>query len=140
MKTYNMIGNNIGIEVRANNSQEAMEKAEAALLHGLGGDIIFLDEKDKREYMYELNENEKLFVEILDNAKKCCKGELELDLCVDEDEGFSWFAMDYREELEGAFAIAISPYDKPLISEERAEEMRIDVRKCCDAVGAFIVG
>lgn len=50
MKTYFMIGNNIGIEVRANNALEAMQIAEETLLQGLGGDIEFLDEEDKREY------------------------------------------------------------------------------------------
>ena len=39
MKTYYMTGNNIGIEVVANNAQEAMKKAERTLLQGLGGDI-----------------------------------------------------------------------------------------------------
>ena len=50
MKTYSMIGNNIGIEVRANNAQEAMAKAERTLLQGLGGDITFLDKEDEMEY------------------------------------------------------------------------------------------
>lgn len=49
-KTYFMIGNNIGIEVRANNAQEAMQIAEDTLLQGLGGDILFLDEEDRKEY------------------------------------------------------------------------------------------
>lgn len=49
-KTYFMIGNNIGIEVRANNAQEAMQIAEETLLQGLGGDILFLDEEDRQEY------------------------------------------------------------------------------------------
>lgn len=50
MKTYYMIGNNIGIEVRADNAKEAMEIAESTLLQGLGGDISFCDEEDKKEY------------------------------------------------------------------------------------------
>ena len=50
MKTYFMIGNNIGIEVHANNAKEAMQEAENELLHGLGGDIIFCNEDDQREY------------------------------------------------------------------------------------------
>ena len=50
MKIYNMIGHNIGIEVRANNAQEAMQIAEDTLLQGLGGDILFLDEEDRQEY------------------------------------------------------------------------------------------
>lgn len=50
MKTYYMIGHNIGIEVRAKNANEAMEIAERILLQGLGGDICFCDEEDKREY------------------------------------------------------------------------------------------
>ena len=53
MKTYSMIGNNIGIEVRADNAQEAMEIAERTLLQGLGGDITFCDEEDEMEYEEE---------------------------------------------------------------------------------------
>ena len=33
-----------------NDSHEAMEKAERELLQGLGGYIVFLDEKDQEEY------------------------------------------------------------------------------------------
>lgn len=58
MKTYSMIGNNIGIEVRANNAQEAMEKAERTLLQGLGGDITFLDKEDEMEYEEMESEDE----------------------------------------------------------------------------------
>lgn len=50
MKTYFMIGHNIGIEVRANNAQEAMQIAEETLIQGLGGDIVFCDEEDRKEY------------------------------------------------------------------------------------------
>jgi len=53
MKTYFMIGNNIGIEVQAENAQEAMEIAEDTLLQGLGGDINFCNEEDQREYEEE---------------------------------------------------------------------------------------
>ena len=57
MKTYYMIGNNIGIEVLANNAQEAMKKAERTLLQGLGGDIEFCSQEDKNEYKsYESEE------------------------------------------------------------------------------------
>lgn len=59
MKTYYMTGNNIGIEVLANNAQEAMKKAERTLtlLQGLGGDIEFCNQEDKNEYeSYESEE------------------------------------------------------------------------------------
>lgn len=57
MKTYYMIGNNIGIEVLANNAQEAMEAAERTLLQGLGGDIEFCRQEDQNEYeSYESEE------------------------------------------------------------------------------------
>ena len=84
---------------------------------------------------YKLNENEKKFVELLDGAWRCVKGDLELDNFEGE-----WFAMDYREELGGAFGISIEPYDKPLITEEEAERQNIDVEKCCGYVCAYIVG
>jgi hypothetical protein len=50
MKDYFLVGNKIGISVYAENAQEAMEIAEAVLLQGLGGDISFCDEEDRREY------------------------------------------------------------------------------------------
>lgn len=85
--------------------------------------------------MYKFNDNEKSFIKILEDAKSCVKGELELD----NFEG-KWFAMDYREDMEGAFSIDIIPYDKPLITEEEAEEMGINVMQCCDYCNAWIVG
>lgn len=85
--------------------------------------------------MYKFNDNEKKFIETLENAKRFVKGELELDNIDGE-----WFAMDYREDLEGAFDINVAPYDKPLITEEEAEEKGIDVGKCCDYCNAYIVG
>lgn len=57
MKTYSMIGNKIGIEVTANSAAEAKEIAEGKLLSGLGGEITFCLESDKREYETEINED-----------------------------------------------------------------------------------
>lgn len=85
--------------------------------------------------MYKFNDNEKKFIDILDNAKKYVKGELELDNFEGE-----WFAMDYREDMECAFGIDVKPYDKPLITEEEAEEKGINVEQCCDYCNAYIVG
>lgn len=85
--------------------------------------------------MYRLNDNEKNFIEILNEAMRYIKGELELNNV----EG-DWYVLDYREDLGSAFNIDVAPYDKPLITEEEAEEKGIDVRKCCDYVGAYIVG
>ena len=50
MKSYSMIGNSIGIVVRANDAKEAMEIAERTLLQGYGGEISFCDTEDKEEY------------------------------------------------------------------------------------------
>lgn len=50
MKEYHMMGKDIGISIYANNAEEAMEKAERELMQGLGGYIVFLDEKDQEEY------------------------------------------------------------------------------------------
>ena len=81
------------------------------------------------------NENEKAFIEKLEKAKCFVKGELELDNFDGE-----WFAMDYREDMEGAFPIEMKPYDKPLITYEEAEEKGINITKCCDACDVFYVG
>ena len=50
MKTYFMVGNNIGIEVQAESASEAMQIAEGILIQGLGGSVDFTNEEDKREY------------------------------------------------------------------------------------------
>ena len=73
------------------------------------------------------NNYEKDFIGKLEDAMRYVKGELELD-CVDGE----WFAMDYREDLEGAFPIEASPYDKPIITDDEAEAKDIDIIKCCD--------
>jgi hypothetical protein len=75
-----------------------------------------------------MNENEKLFIDLLEDAKRCCKGELELDCWDDE-----WYAMDYRADLEEAVQIEADVYQLPLITVEEAERKGIDVIKCCDA-------
>lgn len=43
MKTYSLIGKDIGIEVKANSKEEAIEKSEEILLQGLGGYVECLD-------------------------------------------------------------------------------------------------
>ena len=73
------------------------------------------------------NDNEKKFIDMLNEAKRYVKGELELD-CVDGE----WYAMDYRAELEGAVQIEADVYQLPLITVEEAERKGIDVIKCCD--------
>lgn len=47
MKTYSLIGRNIGIEVVANSKEEAIEKAEEILLQGLGGYVECLNESEE---------------------------------------------------------------------------------------------
>ena len=74
-----------------------------------------------------MNKNEKLFIDLLEEAKRYCKGELKLD-CVDDE----WYAMDYREDFEAAMPIESNIYSLPLITVEEAERKGIDVTKCCD--------
>ena len=74
-----------------------------------------------------MNKNEKFFIDLLEEAKRYCKGELELD-CVDDE----WYAMDYRKDFEAAMPIESKIYDLPLITVEEAERKGIDVIKCCD--------
>ena len=85
--------------------------------------------------MFKLNKNEQAFIELLENAKRFVKGELELD-------NFDgrWFTMDYREDLEGAFDIEARPYDQPVITDEEAAEKGINIIKCCDACDISYVG
>lgn len=73
-----------------------------------------------------MNKNEKLFIDLLEEAKRYCKGELELD-CFDDE----WYALDYRAELEVALWLD-GIYSLPLITVEEAERKGIDVIKCCD--------
>ena len=74
-----------------------------------------------------MNENEKWFIGLLEDAKQYCKGELELD-CVDD----KWYAVDYRWDFEAAMSIEYDLYNLPLITVEEAERKGIDVIKCCD--------
>ena len=80
------------------------------------------------------NNNEKKFIDIINEAKRYVKGDLELD----NFDG-KWFAMDYREDLESAFDIEAEQYNKPLITDEEAEENNIDIIKCCNECGIFYV-
>lgn len=82
-----------------------------------------------------MNKNEKLFIDLLEEAKRYCKGELELD-CWDNE----WYAMDYRAELEGAVQIEADVYQLPLITVEEAERKGIDIIKCCDECDVAYVG
>lgn len=82
------------------------------------------------------NDNEKKLIDIINEAKRYVKGELELD-CVDGE----WYAMDYREELGGAFPIEAEPYNSyPLITSKEAERNGIDIIKCCDECNISYVG
>ena len=74
-----------------------------------------------------MNKNEKWFMDMLEEAKRHCKGELELD-CLDGE----WYTMDYRADLEAALWMD-GMYKLPLITVEEAERKGIDVIKCCDA-------
>lgn len=83
--------------------------------------------------MNKLNTN--TLVDAIQNAKKYVKGELELD-CIDG----VWTAMDYREELGGAFQIKTSGFNDKIISVAEARACGIDVKKCCDICGVAYVG
>lgn len=76
------------------------------------------------------------FIKELKKAKQYCKGTLELDL---NDWG-EWKVLDYIEEFEAAMPIVHCDYDEPIITEDIANDNNIDVRKCCDIVGAYYVG
>lgn len=49
MKSYSMLGINIGIEIYAESAEQAMEIAREEYLYGLGGEFIFCNEEDKQE-------------------------------------------------------------------------------------------
>lgn len=83
----------------------------------------------------KLNKNEKIFVNKMEHTMKYCKGELELDL-----ESEMWVARDYREDLEGAFPIDVKGFDDEMISISEADNLGIDVRKCCDYCNISYVG
>lgn len=104
MKTYYMTGNNIGIEVLANNAHEAMKKAEETLLQGLGGSVEFLDEKDKIEY---------------ENAKQMRNFEerqvREMDENVKD--------IIYPEEITGTLGRLLDEVDMPMDIYKEVEEL-----------------
>ena len=86
------------------------------------------------------NEFEQKLIEKIEEAKNYCKGELELDLFENDMFGDGWYAMDYREDLECAFSINSTKFDKPLITEETAQKYNVDVRECCDYCNVYYVG
>lgn len=86
-------------------------------------------------FNYKFNDNEKKFINMLEEAKRYVKGELELDNFDGE-----WFAMDYRADWEGAFPIETKPYNKPLITDEEAEEKGVNIIRCCDECDISYVG
>ena len=76
-----------------------------------------------------------ILIDMIEDAKKYVKGELELD-CVNE----VWIAMDYREDLGGAFPIEVKGFNNKMIKVSEAEKYKVDVRKCCDSCGIAYVG
>ena len=86
--------------------------------------------------MSKFNEHERSLINVIKEAKRYCKGELEIDLLDD-----GWYAMDYREEYESAFFIEENGYnEKPLISEETIKKYNVNVRKCFDYCDVSYVG
>lgn len=83
----------------------------------------------------KFNEDEKILIGILQNAKRYVKGELELDLV----DGM-WIAMDYRKDLEGAFPIDTKEITGRIISKSEAKALGINVQKCCDECNVLYVG
>ena len=84
---------------------------------------------------FDVEMNEETLMLVIEDAKRYCKGELELDLI----DGV-WIAMDYREELEGAFSIDVDTFDDEIISVSEAERQGIDVIRCCDECDISYVG
>lgn len=74
-------------------------------------------------------------IDRINEAKKYVKGELELN----NFDG-KWYAMDYIETSGGSFQIANGKYNEPLITDEEAKRLGVDVAKCCDLYGVFHVG
>ena len=81
------------------------------------------------------NEYEEKLIEIIEEAKEYCNGELELD----NFDG-KWYALDYRSDLEGAFSINEEKYCNPIITDRHAKEHNVDVIRCCDYCDISYVG
>lgn len=81
------------------------------------------------------NDNEKKFIDIINEAKRYAVGELELD-CVNG----KWYAMDYRVDWGGAIPMEAEQYSLPLITNEEAKRKGIDIIKCCDECDIYYVG
>ena len=84
---------------------------------------------------FDVEINEETLMLVIEDAKRYCKGELELDLNDDV-----WEAWDYREDLEGAFSIDTKGFNERIISISEAKNRGIDVRRCCDECGISYVG
>lgn len=93
--------------------------------------------------MAKLNENEQKFIEKLKKAESYVPGneDLEIDyMCADPDTDYKidgWYAMRYN----GREAILLEEYStKPIITEEEADELGIDVEKCLAKYGCYVGG
>ena len=89
--------------------------------------------------MFELSYNEEMFCEKLEDASRLCRGELEMNY--DEVAG-GWVAKDYIKSYGCSLTLGVhdKKYFEPLITTEEAEENLIDVRKCFDTFGCYVVG
>ena len=76
-----------------------------------------------------------IFIKAIEDAKMYVKGELELD-CIDG----IWIAMDYRENLGGAFPIEVKGFNNKMITVAEAKKCKVNVRKCCDICRVAYVG
>ena len=83
----------------------------------------------------KFNKAEQDLIKQIEDAKRYCKGELELNH-IPEDGG--WIAMDYRIECQASFHL--EKYDKPLISDDDVKRNKINVVRCCDYCNVYYVG
>ena len=81
------------------------------------------------------NEYEVAFINVIRQAQKYVKGELEI---VKEYDG--WYAKDYKENYKASFTINKNGYEnKPLISNYTAQKYNVNVIKCCDYCNVYYV-
>lgn len=94
-----------------------------------------------------LNENEQKFLELLKKANSFVPGDCELEIDYIETnagmslQGDGWYAMKYKEG-SGAYNLTeFQAYsNKPLITEDEANEQGIDVEKVINYYGCYYVG
>ena len=127
------------VSMEAQTEEEAYEKTMVYICDNLSHILPELDIEVGIECItskWIWNDNEKILIALIEEAKQYCEGELEL--FHDED---GWYARDYKPWLNESFVINKNDYDvQPLITDETIQNYKVDVDACCIRCNVYVCG